>query len=163
MGATFVDVTGDVTAYFTVVTRQWDSGYGFLLMEEDVAATPELLNEMWSCAAEWCSAFFWLYDGPLSDRQLRPQRPRRLRISNTLALNKFGTTLLRRAPRAMQDATARTNGMRHFNQLDLALVHPSGVLQGHPYYAAPHVHGPVGHRPPPAWLPLIADDEWADA
>jgi hypothetical protein len=163
MGATFVDVTGDVTAYFTVLTRQWESGRGFILCEEDVAPSVELLNEMWACEHEWCSAYFMLYDGPILDGQTRPAHPRRYRVSDTLALNKFGTTLLRRAPRAMQDAAARTNGVNHFNQLDLQLVHEGAVLQSHPYFGRPHLHGPVDHRMPPAWVPLIADDEWVDA
>ena len=162
VGATFVDVTGEDTAYFTVVTRQWESGHGFLLAEEDVVPTPTLLEEMWACDREWCSAFFWTWHGAVRDGETRPQRPGRYRISNTLALNKFGTTLLRRVPRAMQDAINRTNGMQHYNQLDLALVHEGAVLQSHPYYAVPHIHGPVDHRTPPAWVPLIADGEWVD-
>jgi hypothetical protein len=162
MGATFVDVTGDVTAYFTVLTRQWESGHGFLLLEEDVAATPALIQELWDCPSEWCSAFFWLYDGAVMDGQTRPAHPRRYRVSDTLALNRFGTSLLRRAPGVMRDAAARTNGVKHFNQLDLSLVHEGGVLQNHPYIAKPHVHGPVDHRTPPAWVPLIADSEWVD-
>lgn len=162
MGATFVDVTGEVTAYFTVVTRQWESGYGFLLMEEDVVPTPALLQEIWECGAEWCTGFFYAWDGAVMDGESRPQRPRRYRISNTLALNKFGSSLLRRVPRAMQDAANRTNGVQRWSQLDLALVHEGGVLQGHPYYAKPHVHGPIDHRMPPAWVPLVADDQWVD-
>ncbi len=63
----------------------------------------------------------------------------------------------------MQYAAARTNHKKHFNMLDLALVHEGAVLQGHPYFAKPHLHGPVEHRTPPTWLPLIADSEWADA
>jgi hypothetical protein len=163
MNATFVDVTGDVTAYFTVLTRQWESSLGFVLCEENVAATPALIQELWECEHEWCSAFFWAWDGAVLDGETRPQRPRRYKVSATLALNKFGTSLLGRAPRAMQDAAARTNGVCHFNQLDLALVHENGVLQNRPYNAVPHVHGPVDHRTPPAWVPLIAEDEWVDA
>jgi hypothetical protein len=163
MGATFVDVTGEATAYFTVMTRQWESGHGFLLLEEDVAPTPEILVEMWSCPAEWCSAFFWAWDGAVMDGESRPRRPTRHKVAGTLALNKFGTSLLGRAPGAMQDAAARTNDVRHFNQLDLALVNSGGVLQGHPYHAVPHIHGPVDHRTPPAWVPLIVDTDWVDA
>ncbi len=163
MGATFVDVTGEVTAYFTVLTRQWESGHGFVLLEEDVAATPALIQELHDCEHEWCSAFFWAWDGAVLDGEMKPHQPRLYRVSQTLALNKFGTSLLRRAPRAMQDAAGRTNDVRHFNQLDLALVHENGVLQGQPYNAVPHIHGPVDHRTPPAWVPLIGDDEWVDA
>jgi hypothetical protein len=163
MGATFVDVGDSVTSYFKLMARLWESGRGgFIVCEEDVAATPELLNEMWSCPAEWCSAFFWAWDGAVMDGESKPQRPRRYRVSNTMALNRFGTSLLRRAPGVMRDAAARTNGVKHFNQLDLALVHENGVLQNHPYIAKPHVHGPVEHRPEPAWLPLIGANDWVD-
>jgi len=161
--ATFFDLTGDDQGYVKLMTRLWSEGKGFVLLEEDVMPTPALLQELWDCPEELCSAFFWLYDGAVMDGESRPQRPRRCRVSATLALNKFGSSLLRRAPRAMQDAAGRTNDVQHFNMLDLALVHPGGVLQGHPYYAMPHVHGPVEHRTPPAWVALIADSDWADA
>ncbi len=62
----------------------------------------------------------------------------------------------------MQDAANRTNDLRHYNQLDLALVHDGAVLQGSPYYAVPHIHGPVEHRVLPPWVPMIADNEWVD-
>jgi len=161
MNATFVDVTGDDQGYFKLVTRLW-AGRGFILCEQDVKPSVDLLNELWACTAEWCVGWFWTWGGTMMEGDMRPQHPWRHRSTETLALSKFGTTLLRRAPRAMQDAAARTNGRQHFNGLDLALVHPGGVLQNHPYFAEPHLHGPVGHRPEPPWLPQIADSEWRD-
>jgi hypothetical protein len=163
MNAQFIDVGHSDTAYFELIKHQWESGRSFMPLEEDVVPTPALLHEMWACEREWCSAFFWAWDGAVMDGESRPQRPRRYRVSATLALNKFGSSLLRRAPRAMQEAVARTNDRQHFNQLDLVLVNPGGVLQGPPYHAVPHVHGPVEHRTPPAWVSLIAADDWVDA
>jgi hypothetical protein len=163
MGARFEDLTDDVQGYFKLMTRLWESGRGFLVQEEDVRASPRLLTELWECPEEWCVGWFWIWGGAIMPGESRPQRPWRYRVSDTLALNKFGSTLLRRAPRAMQDAAARTNGVNHFNQLDLQLVHEGAVLQSHPYFGRPHLHGPVDHRMPPAWVPLIADDEWVDA
>jgi hypothetical protein len=77
-------------------------------------------------------------------------------------ISELGTSLLRRAPRAM-DAVARTNDRQHFNQLYLVLVNSSGVLQGPPYRAVPHINGPVEHRTSPPWVPLINGDDWVDA
>ena len=158
----FANVEDSDQAYFKLLTRWWELGRGFILCEEDVVPSVELLNEMWSCPAEWCSAFFYAWGGTMYPDEIKPQYPWRHRITDTLALNKFGTTLLRRAPGAMRDAAARTNHRNHYNMLDLALVHEGAVLQSHPYLAKPHLHGPVEHRTPPAWLPLIGDNEWAD-
>lgn len=160
--AAFADLTGDDQGYFKLLALLWLEGHGFILCEEDVVPTPALIQELWDCEAEWCSAWFRLYEGELKDGESRPRHPRRFKVADTLALNKFGTTLLRRAPRAMQFAAARTMGRRHFNQLDLVLVHQGAVLQGPPYFATPHLHGPVEHRTPPPWVSLIADDEWVD-
>ena len=163
MDAEFIDVGDAVTSYFKLLTREWESGRGLLLLEEDVVPSVELLTEMWSCPAEWCVGWFWFWGGTMMPGESRPQRPWRHRIASTLALSKFGSSLLQRVPGAMQDAAARTNHRNHFNQLDLALVNPGGVLQSQPYFAKPHLHGPVEHRKPPAWLPLIGDNDWADA
>ena len=162
MGAELVDLTGDDRGYFKLLTRLWESARGFVLLEQDVVPTVALLDDMWACDREWCSAFFWQWDGPVLDGETRPRQPRRYRVSETLALHKFGTALLHRAPRAMQEVATRTNNVTHYNQIDLALVHGNGVLQSHPYNAVPHLHGPVDHRTPPAWVPLIGEGEWVD-
>jgi hypothetical protein len=161
LNATFVDLTDDDQGYFKLLTRLWSQGEGFVQLEENVVPIPALVQELWDCPHEWCAGFFWAWDGAVMDGESRPQRPRRYRVSNTMALSKFGGSLLRRAPGVMRDAVARSNDRQHFNQLDLILVHEGGVLQGHPYNATPHVHAqPVDHRATPAWVPLIADDEW---
>lgn len=158
--AIFEDVSHADTAYFDLMQRLWAKGRGFLLLEHDVVPTAALLEEMWACPAEWCAGWFWVWGGTMFEGDTRPPYPWRHRVTDTLALSKFGSSLLRRAPGAMIDAAARTNGRRHFNGLDLALVHEGAVLQCHPYFAKPHLHGPVEHRTPPAWLPLIS--EWVD-
>jgi hypothetical protein len=161
----FIDVGHSDTAYFELIKHQWESGRGFMPLEEDAVPTPALLDEMWTCDHEWCSAFFWAWDSPVMDGESRPQRPRRYKVSATLALNKFGTSLLRREPRDVRHARRRSAHQRTpaFQPVGFGPGQPGGVLQGPPYHALPHVHGPVGHRTPPAWVSLIAEDEWVDA
>ncbi len=155
-----MDVGAATTDYFDLMTREWESEVDYILCEQDVVPALELLEEMWACDQEWCSAFFWVYEGAVADGEVKPVRPRRYRVSDTLACIKFSGDLLARAHGAMRDAAARTNGRRHYNMLDLALVAPGGVLQSWPYNAVPHIHGPIDHRPPPSWVQAIPDSDW---
>jgi hypothetical protein len=159
MDAEFIDVSESDTAYFASFEKLWDDHRSWVAIEHDVLPTVELLEAMWHCdRGEWCAGFAWRYSGAVLPGESRPQQPVRHR-ETALFCNKFSIGLLARLPNAMKDAIARCPAMR-WNQLDLALF---GVLAQ--YGAEAHIHEPaVVHlrQEHPAWVPLIADDEWVD-
>jgi len=126
LGAEFCDLTGDDAGYVRLFDRLWSEGAAFINNEQDVLASPELLKALWACPDELCSGYY-MQGG--------------YRVMYTLACVKFSTGLIARLPDAMKNAAGRTNGVKPYNMLDLALVSPSGVLPTSG--ASTHVHEPA--------------------
>ncbi len=146
VGADFQDLTGDDLGYSKLLARLWSQGRGFLLLEQDVAAPQELLEEMIRCDSEWCAAFAWRFSGAVRDGESRPQHPLRER-ETALFCHKFGTSLLARTQVAM---ISRCAGV-HWRQVDLSIL---PVLTAHQHDDVPHPHGPVQHlrQQHPDWV-----------
>jgi hypothetical protein len=150
VGAEFADVSHSDMAYGELVARLWSAGQSFVLCEHDVVATPELLEEMWQCPADWCAGFAYAYHGAVMPGEDRPQHPGRDRVT-ALMLNKFSASLIARTPHVPSATKVR------WSMVDLALMPMLG--------AKPCLHGPMAHlhAAPSAWLPLIGANEWTDA
>lgn len=134
--ATFVDLTGDLTAYFRLVEKLWSQGACFMLLEQDVVPADGLVEAMWHCPEPWCVGQY-------------PPGPQ----ACTLGLVKFGSQLLHRVPDAMVRA-ARLAPERLWTELDLALC--MRVLQDEEGLV-PHVHGPVLRHDAPRIEAIIPD------
>jgi hypothetical protein len=141
MDAKFIDVSGSDTAYFASFEKLWSEGLGFISIEQDVLPTPALLVAMWRCDHELCAGYYWQGSHPIMPGETEPKPGGADRITHTLACVKFSTVLMSRLPNAMRGEAARTNGVRHFNMLDLSLIGRDGVLAQ--FGAQVHVHEPA--------------------
>lgn len=140
LGAEFYDLTGDDAAYVHLFDRLWAEGAAFINIEQDVLASPALLKALWDCPEELCSGYY--LQGDTGDR-----------VMYTLACVRFSAALIARLPNAMKNAAARSNGVKPYNMLDLALVNPSGELPTSG--ASTHVHEPAMQHLHDAPWPIV--------
>jgi hypothetical protein len=148
LNAEFVEVGHCELAYYCLIAKKWARAESFVLIEHDVLATPELLDEIWNCPEPWCAGFSWAYHGAVLPGEDRPHRPGRDRVT-ALMLNKFDGSLLQRMGTIPR-------GPLTWQQLDLYLL--SWLAQS----AQPHLHGPVLHlhQKHPAWALTMTEDDW---
>lgn len=140
LGAEFIDVSGSDTAYFDSFDRLWLQGRSYINGEQDALPTVALLDAMWRCDHELCGGYYWQGGHPVMPGKSEPRPGGADRVTHTLACVKFSAALLARLPNAMKDAIRRSPA-RRWTQLDLALIHPNGVLAQHG--AEVHVHEPA--------------------
>jgi hypothetical protein len=50
------DVSGDDCAYFRLLASLWNHGGTFTVVEHDITVTPDALDSLDTCQADWCSA-----------------------------------------------------------------------------------------------------------
>lgn len=116
----------DYTNYARVFFEQWQSGRGFMVVEEDVVPWPGAMRELNTCEQEWCCFLF-----PNGRITWEP----RSGFCDGLGCMKFATSLVDRVPPDNEWL------VRGWDALDGA-VH--GTLLGHG--AKVHVHEPpVAH------------------
>lgn len=123
-----VDVSSSDEAYYQLLAELWAAGETFAIVEHDIVVGPETLNQLADCYSDWCVApypyFVGLYPG--------------------LGCMKFGDTLLRRWPQALQEVGEMADGThprRHWCRLDAWLC--DRFLQSHNENRC--VHEQVGH------------------
>ena len=52
----WVDVSGDVEAYYRLLRDTWAEGERFIVVEHDNVPTAEVLQELWDCPYAWCGS-----------------------------------------------------------------------------------------------------------
>ncbi len=122
-----VDVSGDDTAYFALLSRLWrEQTGGFSVVEHDILVRPTSLTELMRCPKPWCAFEFDYLGGPHAG----------------LGCVKFSSELLARQPDAMERVGEMWDDEHppfHWCRLDLWLQ--QRVLP----QAGEHLHV---HRPP---------------
>jgi hypothetical protein len=126
-GAEFFDVSDSDTANFRLFDRLWSEDKGFSNIEQDVLPTAAMQAEVLACQQELCAGYYWQGGHPIMPGETEPRPGGADRVTGTLACVKFSAGLMARLPNAVKDAAARTNGRKHFNMLDLALIGLDGV------------------------------------
>jgi hypothetical protein len=160
--AEFVDLTGDDEGYFKLLTRLWNAGQEFYLVEQDIVPDPQQFTDMVACPQEWCAGIHKLHaDAP---------------ETWSLGLMKFSAALLKRHFSPLYTGNEEPDGAellaqvigsdRHWYKVDLALftvigqattrrgpdinahlvgvealdaLRPDGTLE-------PHLHGPAARH-----------------
>jgi hypothetical protein len=120
-GARFVPMTS-LTSYFDLLAELWAKQETFILCEQDVVPSTEVILSMAECSALWCSGLFaepppWAPRGAVADVSV----DRRPYWSCLLGFNRFSAELQRRVP----DAMARVGRLlpeRFWPHLDGALI-----------------------------------------
>jgi len=79
----------DYTNYGRAFTEQWQSGHGFIVVEDDVVPWPGAIREFDACPEEWC-----LFEHPRGRFQESP----RSGFATGLGCVKFSTELVQRVP-----------------------------------------------------------------
>ena len=114
----------DTTSYCALMSRLWSEGEGFIVVEQDVLPTVEILHEMWTCPEEWCHGY-WI--DPPSD----------IPHWQWLGCAHFSASLLKRAPDIMGKLAEQRQ--THWNQQDISLCL---ALQATRDGRGPHLHNP---------------------
>jgi hypothetical protein len=128
IGARFVDVGYAITGYWDLLADLWTSDSDFIVVEEDVLPSAELIGSMWTCSEPWCSGSYGRWSSI-------PKR-RLIQSDSSLGCVKFGS-VRRRFPDLMARASAHHPG-HQFWVLDTAIFE---VLQAEGSMSA-HLHFP---------------------
>lgn len=78
----------DVGGYYTAIAREWSSGSGFIVVEQDIVPWPGAMEEMEACHHYVCN--FWTSSGPTSNGGFS--------LGYGLGCTKFSTQLVRQLP-----------------------------------------------------------------
>jgi hypothetical protein len=113
----FCDVSGSDDAYWTLLDRLWGEGETFCVVEHDVIARPDALDQLANCSSSWC-AFEVPYVG----------------ITYAgLSCAKFSSELIARYPdalNAISELSDKEHPAKHWCRLDSWLqgyvLHPGG-------------------------------------
>jgi hypothetical protein len=132
LGATF-RLMRLTTSYWSLVEELWLGEESFVLWEEDVLPTAELIEDITTCTEELCSGTFgrWHYER-VSGRRVR-------KSDSWLGLCRFSADLQRRVPDALILAAERFPA-RHWGDLCRGLM-DRGVLDAQEGLS-PHLHFP---------------------
>jgi hypothetical protein len=141
--------TTNLTSYWDLVEELWAAESDFILLEEDVLCSEELIQSMWECCEPWCSGYFAHYWNDAKGH---------LWTDSWLACLKFGS-IRQRIPDMMARA-AKHFPQRHWGVLDRGLFQVLYEEEGisphlhepHMYHLKPQIPREYGIQPPP-WVP----------
>ncbi len=61
--AEYINVSGDQTAYHTLLESLWREGHGFMVVEQDIVVRPTTVSELEACPEPWCGFAYALSMG----------------------------------------------------------------------------------------------------
>lgn len=131
-----VDISGSPYAYGQLLRELWAAGEDFLIVEQDIVASPAAFAEMITCPNPYCAAPY----------------PWSTTLGPALGFTRFRSLLLRCHPLAADIACRLPSDYGepgHWRQLDVRLM--QSVLRDH-VGLQPCCHPPVEHRNPASRL-----------
>jgi hypothetical protein len=127
-----VDVSDSDDAYWRLLTDLWAAGGGFAIVEHDIVATPEAIDDLAGCGQDWCAQPYLYVHG---------------QTLTGLACTKFAPGILAAVPDLWEQIAPMCDAQhppRHWCRLDAWSVH---VLGAHGWRV--HRHGiTVEHASP---------------